>query len=122
MKKRGLLILFLILLCNITLAEPEIKIQHIEIDDYIKTGQDLTTQITIKNTGGKSLSNLKLSTYLIGADLRASKYSDKIIIGESETTTLRISTRDIKPGLYYLRIIAEDSNIRRIRYRDIIIT
>lgn len=124
MKKRGIVIflMYLLLLSNIVLAESKIQFRHIEINDFISPGNDLIIKTTIKNIGTRSLNNLKITATLLSIDLRTSKTSEKIIIGDTETTALIIYIdKNVKPGVYYLRIIAEDGNIRRATYREVVI-
>jgi len=122
MKKRGLVfIVFLILLCSVVLAESRVRFDHIEFDSYVKSGGDMIVRITIENERGRSLNNLKLSAFLIGPDIMDRKICDKITIGQTETTTLILNLDNVDPGVYYLKIMAENNDIRRIKYREVVI-
>jgi hypothetical protein len=100
-----------------------LRVNNINMPDFAKPGDRLEITINLQNTGTKTIKNLKARGTL--ADLGTTAVSKQVEIKPGKTATLRLYLDvpgDAKPGEYDIGFSISNDELRRTKYRPIVIT
>ena len=124
MRIKGFLLCFFLFMVIIqsSLALQYINIDRIRHEDVVYRGDILQIAVRITNEGDAKLKNTRITAAIAELDIR--KGATAFDLGKEDEITKKI---DIEipsyaaPGLYFIKITVSNVEVRRVRYRPVII-
>lgn len=102
----------------------KLLIKHITFvnEDYLYAGDDLITSVTLYNTGNKDLDEMKITVSIPEHGIhKSTKRFDLRKNRELTKTILLPIPHYTEPGIYDVRIVVSNDEIKRVRIRQVII-
>ncbi len=100
-------------------SDEYLQITRITIDEPVLAGQDLKMLVTLKNAGPVTIDNIELAVMNQDLGIRHAFYNLELRPGKELTKSLYLSIPSFtKPGLYDLRLVAQNDEYRRMVHRD----
>ncbi|MGV8086378.1 MAG: PKD domain-containing protein, partial [Candidatus Woesearchaeota archaeon] len=93
--------------------------------EVIRSNDDMTTQIEVKNVGKTKLKNVRVTISIpeLGYESRSSLFD--LSRGQENDESIILPIYDVPKGVYYVRILIENddgnTHVKRIKYREIIV-
>ncbi len=105
--------------------ENELMLSSIYIDDadHVKAGDVLPIYFTMKNSGDDKLENIRITAIIAELGARANIGPFDVREGKKTQKQLMLEIPEWTPaGTYYVAIYSSNNDVRRIKYREIIVT
>jgi PKD repeat protein len=93
--------------------------------EILKSNDELTTQIDLKNDGSRKLENVRVIVSIpeLGIEARSETYD--LNRGATHDDIIVLPMYDVPKGIYYVKILVENDDgneqVKRIKYREIIV-
>ena len=91
-------------------------------DDSVDAGDILETSISIENIGEDRLDDVSVTISIPELGIWVTTAADDIRDGQTDKRTIALEIpADVAPGVYDVRIIVSNDDMKRIKHRDITI-
>jgi PKD repeat protein len=89
--------------------------------DILKPNDDLTVNVEVKNEYGSKLKNSRVVVSIPELGIEGRSTSFDLNRGGTQAETVTIPLYSITPGTYYVKISVGNDEVRRIKYRELVI-
>ena len=91
-------------------------------NDVVQAGDVLEAFVNIENIGQSRLENIALTIVIPDLGLVATSTAEDIRTGDADEFSVALDIpEDVEPGVYDVRIIVSNDEMKRVKHRDIVI-
>ncbi len=100
-----------------------IRLDGVELaSDVVEAGDVLEAFVNIENIGQSRLENIALTIVIPDLGLVATSTAEDIRTGDADEFSVALDIpEDVEPGVYDVRIIVSNDEMKRVKHRDIVI-
>ena len=100
-----------------------IRLDEVDLaNDVVQAGDVLEAFVNIENIGQSRLENIALTIVIPDLGLVATSTAEDIRTGDADEFSVALDIpEDVPPGVYDVRIIVSNDEMKRVKHRDIVI-
>jgi PKD repeat protein len=91
------------------------------VQEVIRPNDDLKISLDLKNYYEYRINDARITIEITELGIKQKSSSFDLSRGQSRTQNIVIPMYDVPTGHYYLKIIVQDNDVRRIKYRDLFV-
>jgi PKD repeat protein len=89
--------------------------------EMLKSDDELTVTVDATNDHGSRIDDAHLTVEILELNLIQKSDSEDIGRNDEETFTTILPLNNVLPGVYFVKIIVGNDEVRRVKYRDIVV-